>query len=240
MRYLFLLFIFPNLLFAQIINIENKRLAKSNGIHGAIDIDFDYNKSTKVDWDFSTNSYFQWDKNKYSLLLLNNVNFDRADGVDFANNSYQHMRFSYDINNILTIETYLQNQSDPVRSIENRRLAGAGIKSRLYYDTYFGISAFYEKETLTNGLESTGYRLSNYWQLKFTINPFVKCLVSTYIQPRITQFSDVRISNETVFSIKLSDRFFFTNKLILAYDTYPASNIPSLIYNLGNGIKYEF
>jgi hypothetical protein len=237
---LFLLLFFPNLLFTQVINVEGKRQSDEKGWSGLTEFAFDYNQSTQTDWEFSNTSYLQWDNNKWSVLLLNEINLDRAGGVDFANDGYQHLRLSKHINETLTIESFVQNQYDPVRNIENRKLGGLGLRAKLKNQNYFGIASFYENEVLTNNIVDNALRLSAYLQLKMVLNTTLSLSTTTYLQPNFSQFSDCKMSNETTLLISITDKFSFTNTVSGGYDTYPAVGIPELIYNFQSGLIYEF
>jgi hypothetical protein len=240
MRYIFLLLFFPNLAFTQVVNVEGKRQSDEKGISGFTEFAFDYNKTTQTDWEFSNTSYLQWDNKTWSILLLNEINVDRAGGIDFANDGFQHLRASKHVNDIITIESYLQNQYDPIRNIKNRKLGGVGFRAKLKNQNYFGFSTFYENEILTNNLVENALRLNIYLQLKFVVNKLLLFTTTTYVQPNISQFSDCKVSNETVIKIRISDRFSLTTSFSGGYDTYPANVIPELIYKIQNGLKYEF
>ena len=116
--------------------------------------------------EFSNITYLQWDNEKWSVLLLNETNLDRAAGIDFSNDGYQHLRISKHLNKIYTIESYLQNQYDPVRDIKNRKLAGLGGRLKLIKSCVLGLSTFYEKEEITNETIND-IRISSSLQIKF-------------------------------------------------------------------------
>ena len=141
------MFFLPGTIFSQVVNVESKRQSNEKGWSGTTILSFDYNSSEQVDWEFSNTSYFQWDNNNWSFLLLNEINFDRAGGIDFENEGYQHLRLSKHVSSIFTSETYLQNQFDPIKKIQNRKLFGTGIRARLSNKNYIGISTFYELES---------------------------------------------------------------------------------------------
>ncbi len=83
-------------------------------------------------------------------------------------------------------------------------------------------------------------RLSVYLQLKIVLNTTLSFSTTTYFQPNFSQFSDWKMSNETTLLISITDKFSFTNTVSGGYDTYPAAEIPELIYNFNSGLIYEF
>lgn len=241
MRKFFIIFIFlPGTIFSQVVNVESKRQSNEKGWSGTTILSFDYNSSEQVDWEFSNTSYFQWDNNNWSFLLLNEINFDRAGGIDFENEGYQHLRLSKHVSSIFTSETYLQNQFDPIRKVQNRKLIGTGIRARLYNKNYIGISTFYELEKLSYDVINTDFRISTYLQLDFDLTEKIKLLTTTYIQSKINHFSDFKVSSVSQLNFEVSKKLSFTNNFEIFYDAFPASGINEMSYKLQNGIRYNF
>ena len=242
LKHFILLFLSLNslILSSQIVNIESKRQSDEKGWSGLTEFSFDYNKSTQIDWELSNTTYLQWDNNKFSILLLNEINFDRGGGIDFSNDGYQHLRLSKILNKKYAIETYLQNQYDPVRNIKQRQLAGLGLRKKLKDFGSLGLTTFYEKELLTNNLEIKDVRLSVSIQLKFIFDKSISISTTNYYQPVVENFEDYKISNETIFLISLSEKIALSNIFSFSFDTDPAINIPKLIYNFQNGFIYSF
>ena len=229
----------PIILFSQIVSIEDKRQSTELGISGFTDFSFNYKKSTNIDWAFSNKSYLQWDIDMWSLLILNQINLDRAGGVDFSNDGYQHIRISRHINNIYTLESFIKNQYDPVRSIDNRKLLGTGVRIKML-DQFIGFSSFYEYERLNTNLISFAWRFNTYFNLDLEINQIASFMFMLYLQPNVMNVSDCRFSNEIKINIKINKQFSYSNVFSAIYDTYPAVNVPEFSYSIKNGLTYKF
>jgi len=240
MRILIILFFLPGILFAQVVNVEGMRQSDEKGWSGTTEFSFDYNDSEQIDWEFNNTTYLQWDNDSWSLLLLNELNYDRAGGVDFENDGFQHLRVSKHLNANYTSETYVQNQFDPVRKIKNRKLFGTGVRMKLSEKNFIGVSTFYELEALTNDVVNKDIRLSTYLQLDFDISEKIQFLTTTYIQPNVKQFSDFKLSTESQLNFEITKNLSFTNTIEAIYDTYPASGVKEFSYSLQNGIKFNF
>ena len=63
---------------SQIVNVDSKRQSEEKGLSGITEFTFDFNKSVQTDWEFSNITYLQWDNEKWSVLILNETNLDRA------------------------------------------------------------------------------------------------------------------------------------------------------------------
>jgi len=240
MRILFILIFLPSSLLSQVINVEGMRQSDDKGWSGTTEFSFDYNDSEQIDWEFNNTTYLQWDYESWSLLLLNEINYDRAGGVDFENDGFQHLRLSKHLNADYTSETFVQNQFDPVRKIENRKLLGSGVRIKLSEKNFLGLSTFYELEALNNDVVNKDIRLSSYLQLDFELSEKVQFLTTTYIQPNVRQFSDFKLSTESQLNFEITKNLSFTNTIEAIYDNYPASGVKEFSYSLQNGIKFNF
>jgi len=240
MRILIILFFLPGILFSQVVNVEGMRQSDEKGWSGTTEFSFDYNDSEQIDWEFNNTTYLQWDNDSWSLLLLNEINYDRAGGVDFENDGFQHLRVSKHLYPRYTSETFVQNQFDPVRKIKNRKLFGTGVRMKLSEKNFIGVSTFYELETLNNNVVNKDIRLSTYLQLDFDISEKIQFLTTTYIQPNVKQFSDFKLSTESQLNFEITKNLSFTNTIEAIYDTYPASGVKEFSYRLQNGIKFNF
>ena len=237
---IFLLISFPVVTMSQVVNVESKRQSDASGISGSIGTSFEYNSSKQVDWEFSNTSYLQWDNINFSVLFLNEINFDRAGGVDFSNDGYQHLRISRHLNNRYSLESFAQNQFDPVRNIKNRKLLGLGLRYRIFNQNFIGVSNFYENELLSSDERFSTVRLNLYIRLNLKINELVSLIFTNYIQPDIINLEDLKLSNETDIRFKISKRLSFSNSWSISYDSYPSNGVPNYIYNIQNGLIFEF
>ena len=235
-----MLIFFPVVSISQVVNVESKRQSDESGISGSTETSFEYNSSKQVDWEFSNTSYLQWDNINFSILFLNEINFDRAGGVDFSNDGYQHLRISRHLNSRYTLESFAQNQFDPVRNIKNRKLLGIGLRYRIFNQNFFGISNFYENELLSSDDRLSTIRLNLYLRLNLQLNELVSLIFTNYIQPDIIHMEDLKFANETDIRFKISKRLSFSNSLSISYDSYPANGVPNYIYNIQNGLIFEF
>ncbi len=239
MKFYFFLF-FPLTLFSQVVNVENKRQSDANGLSGTIEFSFDYNDSEQIDWEFANTSHLQWNNASWSVLLLNEINLDRAGEVDFENDGFQHLRISYHFNKNFSHETFIQNQFDPVRKIDNRKLFGSGIRINLSDGNYFGVSSFYEIENLTNNIINKDIRLGSYLQLDYKISENIYLLSTTYYQPNTRQFTDFKTSNQTQLNFEFKKGFGFINTIEMIYDSCPAIGVKTFSYSFQNGVQYNF
>ncbi|PCJ81219.1 MAG: hypothetical protein COA49_05780 [Bacteroidetes bacterium] len=230
----------PVAMYSQVVNVEKLRQDNTSGLSGKVEFNFTARKTTVQSLDWRNQTFLQWDNEKWSVLLLNEINFNRVDGTNYVDDGFQHLRISRHLNDVFTAEAYGQNQYDPVRNIAQRRLLGAGVRVKLSNSNYFGFSTLFENELLTDETLNQDFRLSSYLQLKLQLSKTIKFLTTTYLQPNLSKFSDIKISSQSTLSFHITDKFAFTNSFTAIYDSFPATGIPSFIYNFRNGIKYLF
>ena len=240
MKKLLILLLFPSFIFSQIINIETKDESNEKAFSGAIELEFDYNKSKETDWEFINSSYLRWNIDFLTILFINEIDLNRAGDEDFANDGFQHLRVIYHINDNFAIESFIQNQHDLVHNIENRKLAGLGLSKAFSKLGIVGFSTFYEHEELVGDVINYDFRLNFYNRLIFEI--FEKLTFSNvlYFQPKLEDFFDFRLALEATFIIPLSEKLSFNNSLSLSHDSSPAFEIPNTTYQFKNSLKYEF
>tara|TARA_Y100000589_G_scaffold332187_1_gene390071 strand:+ start:3083 stop:3823 length:741 start_codon:yes stop_codon:yes gene_type:complete len=225
--------------FSQILSIDHTDL-KKNGLSGFTELDFDYNKSTQVDWEFINNTYINYAALKYSLIFMNKIDINKAASSEISNNGYQHVRFLYNLKKNFFIESFIQNQYDLIQDVKNRKIIGLGFKRTILNLNYIGMSIFYEYELLIDDILNKCYRFNLYNQLYFKIFNNLTSSSFLYIQPSLINFSDLRLTFKSTFSVPLFKQFFFNLTILFTHDSSPAFNIPKTNYHILNGLKFKF
>jgi len=234
-----LFFLFPFTHYAQIVNIESLRNENNKQFNGYIKIAYDFKKVNEIDWEMENEIFLNWNYKSWTIYLINEINLDRGAGIDFSNDGFQHLRINNKINSKTTIESFFQNQYDPIRKIDNRILFGGGLRRNIF-NHYFGISSFFEQEKLNYSTKENNLRLNSYLNLNYNLNKLMIIYSTLYFQPKINSFNDYRFSNETEITFKISKKFFFSNKIEISYDSFPAIGIPNTLINYKNGFSYKF
>ena len=169
----------------------------------------------------------------FQTSLRASINYGEKSDETFLNNTFEHLRFRYKLNEWLTPEAFIQHQFNEFRAIKFRGLVGLGAAFTLWdSDGSFlvlGTTYMLERE-VANGekisLEAQKIvsRLSNYVQLSLkTINNVV--LSSTvFVQPLLADFSDLRIYNESGFSVKVHENIAVGTSFKLTYDSKPLTD----------------
>lgn len=251
--FLFLVFIFVLHISsnAQIVVIESSQLDDTiPGWNGAINLDLYLTESTTQAFTANFGSSIRYSWKNQSLTSLNNyraiLQLDQEE-TKSENQAYQHFRYNYDFNKVITGEAFVQGQYDYVLRIDFRGLIGLGPRFNLMpnkkNDFLFGaITMFeYEEERGTDIIHrDIRFSFNLIYNINISDNTNVKLM--GYYQPLANYIKDYRVSSSASFTTKITERLaWFINTAVL-YDAFPVQSpeIPKLTYNIRNGFSYTF
>ncbi len=234
-----------NSLKAQVVNIENKRFLKdTNGFVGNANFNFSINQNVKQVVTVGVNIHTQYLHNKHRIFAISDLLFIKAGDNNFVNAGYQHLRYNYKMVNKITLEAFAQAQYNLALLLNERFLAGTGLRFKLIKKEnirlYAGSLYMYEYQNQNNdSIMEFNSRISSY----FTININFKNIdfvTTTYYQPNINEIQDYRIANDSAFELKINKFLNFRAGINLLYDTRQPIGVPALTYILRNGIGFKF
>jgi hypothetical protein len=188
-------------------------------------------------------------KEKFRILSLSNYNLIRANKERFIDNGFQHLRFNYHLKPRLDYEFFSQAQFNNQVRITFRGLIGTGLRFRFIKNergnAYLGMAYMFEYDEIKiveNEISKfRDHRMSSY--LSLNVQPFSKSFSisnTTYYQPVLTKFSDVRLSSQTSLKFVISKQLTFTSIFSITNDTRVPENVPATYYSLRNGIRLNF
>ena len=153
-------------LMTQIVNIERSRSNKEQkGLKTNLYLNASYSQNTKEIFQGGFDLESQFQKGKSTFLLLANMVFVRADGNNYLNRGFQHLRYNYRLpKTFLELECFGQNQFNEVQKIKNRKLLGGGLRFSIAnkdsFRLYFGLAFMHENEHPIDDLQSSMFRYS--------------------------------------------------------------------------------
>lgn len=236
----------PEFVQGQVVNIEAKRLdADEPGWSGSLDFLLTLTKTVNRVMQVEGKSQLQWQKKKHRVLLLNDWTLIRAEGADLVNKGYSHLRYNYQWTPLVTWEAFTQGQFNQIQKQQFRALAGTGPRFRIVeqdsFGLYLGTLYMYEYEELAENLGVGHFnRMSSYISVNYIATKVLAVDHITYYQPVLTNFSDFRISTESVLALALTKYVTFKVSFNLIYDSLPPPDVPNVSYELTNGIGFQF
>ncbi len=232
---------------AQIVNIEAKRVAHvdSSEWYGRLNLAFNLveNGNSIVNLNGGTN--LEYVKGRHWFLTLTNFNFVQVGKEDFINDGFLHFRYNYSINKVISYEAFTQFQYNEKLRLKLRWLLGSGLRFTLLnkenHNAHLGLTYMYEYNEETNPeIEFRDHRLSSYFS--FAIRPFQNATLrsTSYFQPVLSDFNDLRLSSQTALAINLTKKLKFTTTFNITYDSRVPEGVVNTIYSFRNGIRWDF
>lgn len=217
---------------------------------GNLNLTFNYQKTNDVTLNVFKSSLSAQVKSKnlkHILLVLGNYNRATSSGSTINNAGFSHLRYNYQYTKWFRWEVYTQLQLNELLSLKYRSLTGTGARFKLNHGetvkTYLGVSAFYEYEEIQDIEETinSDIRMSNYFviSIKFPKNRG-EFASTTYYQPLFTNFSDYRLTNQSLIQINLSKRLSFTTSVNYFFDFNPPIDVKQSTFSINNGLRLTF
>ena len=247
----FLLFVWflamANIGISQIVNIEDKRKLNADTIAwlGQVGLQYSLVQNGDMVSQFKFNARFDRLYNRHLIFSISNYNLVNVAGEKFINDGFQHFRYNYRFKKGWTYEVFAQAQYNERIHLKLRILLGTGVRFLLFkkenYRAYIGSLYMYEYDEETEPLvQHRDNRLSNY--LSFELHPtsYLTIASTSYYQPLLKDFKDMRISSKTSLNFNITKQLFFTSSFNFTHDTRVPKGIPNTIYSVTNGIKWGF
>ena len=237
---------------AQIVNVQAlfDEATAPMGLSGGADLSLDWRTG-------STNLLVarglvsgQWRTEKNTVLAVVRGEYDFALDTVLVSKFLEHVRYRYRITSWLSAEAFAQHELDTSRRLRLRALVGAGPRFTVWStdkaSLVFGIALMAEYEQLRlddqpdAGDETLDPRLSSYVLGRVKLTDNMSLVETFYAQPRLTQFSDYRLLNETLLSVEPNKRLTFSLGFIFSYDTAPPLTVPPLDTQLRTSLGVKF
>jgi len=181
---------------------------------------------------------------KHLLLGFGNVSFARSGGADIIFRTHEHLRYRYKANSWLTPEAFVQHAFDKFKRLNIRTLVGAGpsirVIDRKQLSLAWGVAYMFEYEKLSTTNDEMGvplsdsgeihkdHRGSSYLMGSFNLDDRVALVETLFVQPRLTDPSDVRLLSDSTINVSLTKRVTLSNSFIIAYDRNPPVTVRRL------------
>ena len=178
----------------------------------------------------------------------------------FLNKGFAHLRGVKTLSARYQVEAFLQREFNEFIDLEDRRLAGGGLRIRwgLASDPsgkpnpaqlHTGFGAMWERERIdTTGQASDDrassplaslVRSTNYLVLQWQVDDRLTLFSTTYYQVDLRRFADYRILWEGALNLTLTKRLALRLNLNLRYDSEPPAGIKSYDLEITNGFSYS-
>ena len=247
---LFTILVFQNSVNGQIVNIEDRRgsLADTTGWFGFVGLGGNFVKNTKSILSISGDIRTEYHRQKARILFLSNYNLIRVNQDRFIDNGFQHFRYNDIFRGKTEFEIFAQAQYNNRVRITFRGLLGGGLRFPLLSvdqkKIFLGIAYMYEYDEIKIIPETISYfrdhRMSSYLSVFLKWNDSFSISNTTYYQPVLNNFSDVRLSSQTNLKFSISKKLSFITTFNITNDTRVPEGVPASYYSWRNGIRWDF
>jgi hypothetical protein len=225
-----LAFLVPSLS-AQVNTEKYRNYDGELGLKGLIELNLDIETGNvefqKVFYEvgFAVNS------ESYYSFLVGQGDFKWEGGRQFSNEALWHLRFVKPVKEKIELEVFLQYNRNLARLLTFRGLIGSGVRYLIYSEeqSFFwtGVAYMFEREIFEVDTEEQAELFKNSHRASFQISMHIPINVTTvfntvfYYQPRITDWSDYQVLNESSLLFNLWKALNFGVSFKLRYDTSP-------------------
>lgn len=235
-----------SLLFSQV-NIEKyNRFDASLGVRGSLSFYASAKTGNTDNQQFGVDGRINYSSEKYHMFLIGQGEYGWNKGDEYSNNALLHFRYLREVKKYFEPEFFTQINYNKSRLLLFRSLAGVGLRLSIISDTAsnfdFGTAYMYEyekldlPETFLHADKTYNHRWSNYISFSSIITKISRLSMVIYVQPKINDFSDIRILSENHFGVALTDRLSLSINFSLRYDSIPPDGINDLDTNSRVGL----
>ncbi len=243
--YFFTLVFYTSVSAQQIVNMEGRRFENPrNGWQGNVEFGANYTQITSTLTQLSNRVFIIHHNQNRNILFVNDVSFVSVDNKNLLNNAFQHFRYIKQGDSVVFPEVFAQLQFNQQLDISLRTLAGAGLRFRVYKDTksffYMGNVLMYEHEQNPNRTAQNNLRLSSYASLDVSEWDYLPMTLVAYLQPKITDINDYRVSVEASLLFRSMGKFSFRTQARYVFDADPPPGINKMFSSFNNSLVYSF
>ena len=229
----------------QIVNMEGRRFENPrNGWQGNVEFGANYTQITTTLKQLSNRVFIIHHNPKRNILFVNDVSFVSVDNRNLLNNAFQHFRYIKQGDSVVFPEAFAQLQFNQQLDINLRAMAGAGLRFKVYKDNksffYIGNVLMYEHEQNPNREAQNNLRLSSYASLDVSEWDYLPMTLVVYLQPKITDINDYRVSVEASLLFRSMGKFSFRSQARYVFDADPPPGINKMFSSFNNSLVYSF
>ncbi len=174
-----------------------------------------------------------WREGPHLWLAVARREYGEQGGKQSLDNSFYHLRYRYSFDEALSLETFLQQDSDRFRRRASRQVYGLGPYVKLLdsesVSLALSIAPMYERESISEAEgykeERTKTRVSSMLYIDWKWQPHVLLSNVFYVQPKIDRWSDRRVLNEAALQVSLAEQVSLKTAYSLTYDALPPAGV---------------
>jgi len=248
---LFVFLLFVCSLIAAQVNTEKYRTNESvSGLGGYFEISGTIKSGNAEKTEGNLEGRLDWRAGSNTTFFIFDSEHEWVDGKRLSNEGLFHIRNVTVLNKEFKLEVYGQINYDKKILVDNRELAGAGFRFKIFdieqNDISLGTSYMFEHENYKlpkNSIhpkEVNVSRWSSYIAMHFKLEENITFTSVAYYQPMFTEFVDYRLLNESSINISLSKLLSLNFNYRIRFDSKPPDGVKNTDTNTNFGIGIKF
>jgi putative salt-induced outer membrane protein YdiY len=186
------------------------------------------------------------------FFLVGNYEFKEAKDEKVVNKGFTHLRSIVTLTPALFLEFFLQKEFNRFILLEDRNLAGSGLRLDVVkllsnekdspVEIFGGVGLMFENERYDISVlpETNLFRSTNYLTIKWQVNDGFSFITINYFQFDIKRIHDYRLVSDTGLNFLITENLSFNSSLSWRFDNEPVESIKNYDLELTNGITFSF
>lgn len=223
------------------------RLAtKKEGLTGSVDLSLNFTMNTVQFLQIGDRVRLAYSKHRHYVLLLTDHSFMQTKDVSIVNLGFEHLRYNYAFKDsgAVILEVFEQAQFNKIQKINLRLLAGTGLRFHLldkeHYQLNLGTGFMAEYEELIDYGISNDILSNSYVSFDGQFTEHVGMNVITYFQPKLIDFGNYRVANETQLRFIINKHLTYRVIYSLSHDSRDIPDVRKTNYTFRNALSFTF
>lgn len=233
-----------------ILNTERFQLDDVSGFHTSVDFSLSGAAGNADYLDASASGILGFRSERHWLRLIGGGKFLADDERRVLDDRFAQLRYSYAVSSALETFYFLQVQANRSLLLENRWLAGGGIRFPVARSErtqlHLGTGIMYEEERRdreqigpADEPQLSTVRVANHVVVRHELPGGAKLLDILYFQPSATSISNVRLLNDLGLEVPLSDHVSFSAAVEWRHDSRPPASLETDDVRFRTGVTID-
>ncbi len=238
--------------FSQINTEKFRKENESEGFSGKVSLAAGFASGNSEFVNIKSAARVDYATSSFDLFLVGNYEFQEAKDEKIVNKGFAHLRSIIALAPALFLEFFLQKEFNQFILLEDRNLAGSGLRLdviKLFsagkdslVEIYWGSGLMFENEryNIPVSPETNLFRSTNYLTIKLQITNDFSFTAINYFQFDIKRLHDYRILSNAGFNFSITENLAFNSSLSWRYDNEPVEGVKKYDVEVANGITFSF
>ncbi len=236
------------------VNTENlRKTIKAGGVSGTLNLALDGHTGNTDGIAADVSGGVGFEKDRTLMFIYGSADYTRFNDAVSTNKDFAHLRYNYNFYHWMAGELFAQAASDQFQNLKFRTLLGIGPRFTVVntpdkaFQVYMGVDYMNERDvyvidvTTQEGRHHEEYaRLSSYMAIAYQLDKRIAIASTSYFQPRMEKWSDVRFLSEDGFIFTVTKHVSAAITYNMHYDSNAVAGVKSTDTELKNTLTFAF